>query len=106
LPPQATVFYRFHPLHGQTFPIERRSGGSRGLITLQIAPNRTLSVPQWMIEPEAQDIHLRTQALLPPAVLLELVALLDNAWSAGSRLGHPQGADDATAAAMPVTRKV
>jgi hypothetical protein len=99
------VFYRFHPLHGQTFPIERRSGGSRDLITLQIAPNRTLSVPQWMIEPEAQDIHLRTRALLPPAVLLELVALLDNAWS-GSRLGHPQGADDATAAAMPVTRKV
>src|SRR5688572_11083734 len=90
LPAQATVYYPFHHLHGQTFPTVQRSGGRSRGITLELAPGRTLSVPRWMLEPAAQELHLADQTLFPAVVLLNVVALLDSIRCAVAESGNAQ----------------
>jgi hypothetical protein len=83
LPPEATVFYRFHPLYRQRFTTLERSRGHAGQITLRIAAHQTLSVPQWMLNSDAEQFDLSLSAQIPAAVLLDVVALLDAAYPVG-----------------------
>ena len=96
MPPEATVFYRFHPLYGRRLRTVQRSGGRSGRITLELLPDRTLSVPQWMLEAEAESLGIVVAARIPAAVLLDVVALLEAAWFAPRHLEDAQEPADAT----------
>ncbi len=102
VPPEATVFYRFHPLYSRSFSTVQRSGGLSGRITLRIAADKTLSVPQWMLNAEAQQLSVIDAACVPSAVLLSVVALLDAAWFAAVRVHNTPEPDHA--AATPLAR--
>jgi hypothetical protein len=84
------VFYRFHPLYGRSFSTVQRSGGRSGRITLRIAADQTLSVPQWMLDSDAERLSLTATAQTPTAVLLDVVALLDAAYPVGVIPKTPQ----------------
>jgi hypothetical protein len=71
-----TVYYRWHPLFGQSLPVRQRKRGTDGeCFVCKLADSTTLSIPAWMLDPECA--HL---ALGPPqiavAALLELRDLL------------------------------
>ena len=84
---------------------ERRSGGRSGRITLRVTGDQTLSVPQWMLEPQAQQMHIADKAVLGAAVFFQVIALLREAWCADARTGNPEGAGDAAATPPSVRRK-
>jgi hypothetical protein len=100
LPPEATVFYRFHPLYNHRFPTVHRSGGRSGRMTLDLGAGRTLSVPQWMLEPEAERFVLTESARIPIATLLNVIALMNGAWFAAGRVDNTRESDHEAANAV------
>lgn len=89
------MFYRFHPLHQQRLPTVQRSAVRSGRITLELSGGRTLSVPQWMLEPQAERFVLTESAHIPISTLIDLIALIDSAWFAPARIDNAESDHEA-----------
>jgi hypothetical protein len=76
LPPEARIYYRYHPYFDHTFKTLQRSGGKSGRITLELSVGKTLSVPDWMLKPESAELQLGVDVALPRDTLLDVIALL------------------------------
>lgn len=94
------MFYRFHPLFARRFTTVHRSGGRSGRITLNLGAGRTLSVPQWMLEPQAERFALTDSARIPIPTLLNVIALIDGAWFASGRINSPRESDHEAASVI------
>ena len=85
LPPKARIYYRHHPFFNQTFKLLQRGAGKPNQVTLAISDNKTLTVPQWMIEPESSAFKIDDLTGVPTSVLLELLDFLQsNCFALGS----------------------
>jgi hypothetical protein len=76
LPPAARVYYPFHPFTNQTFKILQRASGKAGQVTVELSAGKTLTLPLWMLQPEAAVLQIGTTIDIPHSVLLEIVDLL------------------------------
>jgi hypothetical protein len=84
-----TVYYRWHPLFGQSLRVRQRKKDYHGeWIVCQLVDDTTLSIPAWMVSPDCAHLTLG-----PPrigiAALLELRDLI-------SALPAPTGCDKAS----------
>jgi hypothetical protein len=76
LPPEARIYYPFHPFVNQTFKVLHRSGGKRNHLILERSSGVTLAVPLWMLKPESGEICIGSIVEPPHKTLLEIIDLL------------------------------
>jgi hypothetical protein len=76
LPPTARIYYPFHPFINQTFKILQRASGKSGQVTVELSAGKTLTLPLWMLQPEAALLQVGTTIDIPCSILLEIVDLL------------------------------
>jgi hypothetical protein len=86
LSPTARVYYSFHPYANQTFKVLQRASGKAGQITVELSAGKTLTLPLWMLQPEASLLQIGSTVDIPCPVLLEIVDLIRANCSAGKRL--------------------
>jgi len=77
LPPEARIYYKYHPYANQTFKVLQRSGGKHHQVTLSLSPGKTLTVPEWMLQPEASQFQVGISVEISHKTLLELLDLLN-----------------------------
>jgi len=77
LPPEARIYYRYHPYAKKTFKVLQRSSGKRHQVTLSISPGKTITVPEWMLQPEASRLQVDICVEISHKTLLELLDLLN-----------------------------
>lgn len=67
-----TVYYRWHPLFGQTLNVYKRRRGRTGERTVcELGDGRTIAIPAWMLHPDCAQMLLG-----PPQISLEALAEL------------------------------
>jgi hypothetical protein len=76
LSPTARVYYSFHPYANQTFKVLQRAGGKAGQVTVELSASKTLTLPLWMLQPEASLLQIGSTIDIPYPVLLEIVDLI------------------------------
>ena len=76
MPPEARIYYQYHPYENQTFRVLQRSGGKHHQVTLSLSPGKTITVSEWMLQPEASRFHVATTIEISSKNLLELLDLL------------------------------
>src|SRR6266545_2887342 len=105
-----TVYYRWHPLFGQSLEVRQRKKGTDGeYVVCQLANGTSLSIPAWMLNPECAQL-----ALGPPqiavAALLELRDLLSALpFASGCPLPsfrEEAAADEATVRTVPAVESI
>jgi len=70
---EATIYYRFHPLRTQCFPVIREyTSQEEAHYVVRLPDGKPLAVPVWMTRPEAADAAMVSAAHLPVSVLFEL----------------------------------
>ena len=86
-----TVFYRWHPLHGQVLLVLRRQKQDRGdLLFCELASGQIVGIPAWMTDPSCVDHSLGT-----PQVSLEaLLALRKLLTATNAKSGDPHRLSD------------
>ena len=72
----ARVYYTFHPYANQTFKVLQRAGGKAGRVTVELSPGKTLTLPLWMLQPEAALLQVGPGIDIPLPILLEIVDLV------------------------------
>jgi hypothetical protein len=78
-----TVYYRWHPLFGQTLRVHKRIRSSQGEQVFCELPDHTLgSLPAWMLSPECTQFTLGTP-LIAVEALYDLRDIL-GAWRTAS----------------------
>jgi hypothetical protein len=81
----ARIYYPFHPYADRTFKILQRASGKAGQITVELSAGKTLTIPLWMLQPEAAQFQVSSNIEIPHMALLEVVDLLS---TNGSALRH------------------
>jgi len=76
LPPAARIYYPFHPYTNQTLKVLQRACGKSGQVTVELSAGKTLTIPLWMLQPEAAQLLISPNIDIPHTVLLEIVDLL------------------------------
>ena len=67
-----TVYYRWHPLFGQTLNVYKRRRGRTGERKVcELGDGRTIAIPAWMLHPDCAQMLLG-----PPQISLEALAEL------------------------------
>ena len=66
---EVQVFYPFHPLHGATLQMVRRSKRGDGAVSVTDPTGKRLKIPVWMLLPDCTQIKvsLRNSVEHPPA---------------------------------------
>lgn len=82
------IYYRFHPLAGQSLWIRERRKGPPTTYTLEAPSGETFNVPVWMTEESSARLQLTDNPRLHVRKLLELVALMQRKVEP---IGGPQG---------------
>src|ERR1700745_1280987 len=72
------VFYPFHPLHGVTLRILRRSKRGDGAVCVIDPSGRRLKIPIWMLLPECAEITISQRPRLGKRALLSLASLISS----------------------------
>ena len=90
LPPEARIYYQYHPYANQTFKVLQRASGKRNQVTLALCASKTLTVPEWMLQPESALLQIDSTVAVPQQVLLELLDFLLANCSAPELLNRPQ----------------
>lgn len=73
---RATVYYPFHPLHGQELHVTCRSRKGHRPVTVSDSEGRSLKIPSWMVSPQAALYEVSDHAAISARALLELLRLL------------------------------
>jgi hypothetical protein len=103
----ATVYYRWHPLFGQTLSIEKRMRDRHGDHIFCALPDGTIcSLPAWMFNPESTNLTLGSPAISVGALaeLRDLIDALQSPPPCGiASLNHPakEGVNEATSEPQP-----
>ena len=90
LPPEARIYYQYHPYANQTFKVLQRASGKRNQVTLALCASKTLTVPEWMLQPESSLFQIDSSVVIPQQVLLELLDFLLANCSAPEPLNRPK----------------
>jgi len=99
-----TIYYRFHPLRAQTFPVVRRyDPHGEPYYVVRRADGRPLAVPAWMTRPEAAYAEIIPVAHLPTPVLLELRRVTVTWLSSSVHNPHEEDLDAAIPNEAPTT---
>jgi hypothetical protein len=70
---QATIYYHFHPLRTQCFPVIRAyTSQEEAQYVVRLPDGKPLAVPVWMTCPDAAHAVIVSVAHLPAGVLFEL----------------------------------
>lgn len=69
------IYYRFHPLAGQSFWVRERRKGPPSTYTLETSSGECVNVPVWMTEESSARLQLTDDPRLHVRKLLELVGL-------------------------------
>jgi hypothetical protein len=72
----ARIYYTFHPYANQTFKVLQRACGKAGQVTIELSPGKTLTLPLWMLQPEAALLQVGPGIDIPLPILLEIVDLV------------------------------
>jgi hypothetical protein len=72
----ARVYYSFHPHANQTFKVLQRASGKAGQVTVELSAGKTLTLPLWMLQPEAALLQLSPTVDISVPILLEIVDLV------------------------------
>jgi len=70
------IYYRFHPLAGQSLWIRERRKGPPATYTVETSSGESVNVPVWMTEESSARLRLTDNPRLHFRKLLELVALI------------------------------
>ena len=71
------IYYRFHPLAGQSFWVRERRKGPPSTYTLETSSGECVNVPVWMTEESSARLQIIDNPRLHLRTLLELVALIE-----------------------------
>ena len=71
------IYYRFHPLAGQSLWVRERRKGPPATYTLESLSGESVNVPVWMTEESSARLQLTGHPRLHVRNLLELVALIE-----------------------------
>jgi hypothetical protein len=77
----ARVYYPFHPYVNRTFKVLQRTGGKPGQVTVELSAGKTLTLPLWMLQPDAASLRIDSTVNIPTPVLLEIVDLIHSSCS-------------------------
>ena len=69
------VHYPFHPLHGQELRVFVKSRSPDGTVTVEVAKQKRLKIPLWMVAPDAAESKVTDTPMLNAHALLQLVEL-------------------------------
>ena len=70
------VFYPFHPLHGFSLQVIRKSKRGDGAVSIRDPAGKRLKIPVWMLAPDASHVQIVAQPLLSKDALLSLTSLI------------------------------
>jgi hypothetical protein len=70
------VFYPFHPLHGFSLQVIRKSKRGDGAVSIRDPAGKRLKIPIWMLAPDASHVQIVDQPLLSKEALLSLTSLI------------------------------
>jgi hypothetical protein len=70
------VFYPFHPLHGLSLQVIRKSQRGDGAVSIRDPAGKRLKIPVWMLSPDASHVQIVAQPLLSKEALLSLTSLI------------------------------
>ena len=73
-----TVYYAFHPLHGQTLRAICRPRDPAISVTVMNHFGHGLRIPAWMLSPEAAHFQRSDQAIIALSALRTLANLIDD----------------------------
>jgi hypothetical protein len=73
---QVRIYYSFHPYAGKTFKVLQRASGKAAQVTVELSAGKTLTLPLWMLQPEAAQLQTSSNIDIPHRVLLDVVDLL------------------------------
>src|SRR6516165_9626397 len=92
---EATIHYRFHPYAGMALPVTACKVHRDVVVLIVDLPDSTLEIPEWMAQPEAAALGVRSPPLVPLQHLRELRITLDSLLSSLSD-SITGGGDEAT----------
>jgi hypothetical protein len=72
----ARIYYPFHPFANRTFKVLQRASGKTEQVTVELSAGKTLTIPLWMLQPEAARFQTSSNIAIPHTVLLAVVDLL------------------------------
>jgi hypothetical protein len=75
---RTTVYYPFHPLHGQEVELTWRARRVNDAATVIDPEGVQRKMPAWMLSPEAAQHRLSNEAAISPNAWLSLCDLLDD----------------------------
>jgi hypothetical protein len=76
LPPTVRIYYPFHPYAGKTFKVLQRARGKAEQVSVELSAGKALTLPLWMLQPEAAQLQISSNIDIPHTALLEVVDLL------------------------------